>query len=197
MVTTEELYDNFRSYSPRLLPADDGVRAAVAVIVVDGQNPQLVITKRASRLRAHAGQWALPGGRLNPGEEPEAAARREAFEEVGVAIESEAGLGRLDDYRTRSGYVISPFVFWAPGPLTMTMDAREVDEVHLVPLRTIDVEPEYADYGPGQESVLRIPFGSRFIHAPTGAILFQFREVGLHARRTRVDNVQEPLFAWS
>jgi 8-oxo-dGTP pyrophosphatase MutT (NUDIX family) len=195
-VTHEELRQNLGSFSPRLLPSDEGVRAAVALIVVRGDQEQVILTRRATKLRAHPGQWALPGGRLQPGECAEEAARREAFEEVGVSLATGDRLGRLDDYKTRSGYIISPFVFGTPAPVTLTTDAREVAEVHLVPLSTVDVDPEYVDYGVGQESVLRMPFGGRFIHAPTGAILFQFREVGLHGRSTRVDAVEEPFFAW-
>jgi 8-oxo-dGTP pyrophosphatase MutT (NUDIX family) len=169
----------------------------VAVIVVDEPHPQVVLTLRSSRLRAHAGQWALPGGRLRPGEEPLEGACREAFEEVGVPLGPEHLLGRLDDYRTRSGFVISPFVFAVTGQVEWNAQVSEVEELHLVPMETLDVDPEFADYGAGQDCVLRIPFGDRFIHAPTGAILFQFREVGLHGRWARLEDVQEPVFAWA
>src|SRR5215831_16343425 len=89
--------------------------AAVAVTLctdADGE-PSFLLTRRASRLRNHAGQWALPGGRVDEGESVEEAARRELAEEPGVVVAAADVLGRLDDYQTRSGYVISPVVVWA------------------------------------------------------------------------------------
>ncbi|MCC7288578.1 MAG: CoA pyrophosphatase, partial [Burkholderiaceae bacterium] len=73
----------------------------------------LLLTRRAIDLRAHAGQWAMPGGRIDGNETPEAAALRELAEEVGLHLGEAAVLGRLDDYATRSGYVITPVVVWA------------------------------------------------------------------------------------
>ena len=88
--------------------------AAVAVAVVtDERGAGILLTKRAEKMRAHAGQWALPGGRLDAGETPEDAALRELSEEVGLTLSADVVLGRLDDYSTRSGYRITPVVMWA------------------------------------------------------------------------------------
>jgi len=104
-------------------------RAAVAVAVTEqghgadlaglpqhshwSDAPALLVTRRAKTLSSHAGQWALPGGRIDTGETPEAAALRELREEVNLVLDGSAVLGRLDDYSTRSGYVITPVVVWA------------------------------------------------------------------------------------
>ena len=80
-------------------------------------------------MRAHPGQFALPGGRLDEGESAEDAVLRELHEEIGVRVGRDAVLGRLDDYATRSGYVITPFVVWiadVPGPLRPSPDEVEV-----------------------------------------------------------------------
>src|SRR3954452_7637562 len=74
--------------------------------------PAVLLTRRAARLRAHASQWALPGGRVDEGEEPVDAALRELREELGLDLGESDVLGLLDDYPTRSGYVITPVVLW-------------------------------------------------------------------------------------
>jgi mutator protein MutT len=96
-------------------PAAELRPAAVALVLVadDEDRACFVITRRAADLRSHGGQWALPGGRIDPGESPEQAARRELEEEVCLELPAESVLGLLDDYPTRSGYVITPVVLWA------------------------------------------------------------------------------------
>ena len=94
----------------------------------------VLLTRRAAGLRRHGGQWALPGGRLDPGETPETAALRELEEEVGLTLPAGAILGCLDDFPTRSGFVITPVVVWGIGPAPLRPDPREVAAVYRVPL---------------------------------------------------------------
>ena len=93
----------------------------------------LLLTRRAAGLNAHAGQWAMPGGRIDDGETPEQAALRELVEEVGLQLSSDAICGRLDDYATRSGYVITPVVVWAGAARELTPNADEVASIHRIP----------------------------------------------------------------
>ncbi|MBN9278901.1 MAG: CoA pyrophosphatase, partial [Hyphomicrobium sp.] len=89
--------------------------AAVAIIVAAGEDPaeaSVLLTRRPQHLNRHAGQYALPGGRMDVGETPEAAALRETEEELGLYLASSAILGLLDDYATRSGFCITPVVIW-------------------------------------------------------------------------------------
>ena len=81
-------------------------------------------------MSAHPGQWAFPGGRVDEGETAEEAARREIEEEVGLCDLDL--LGRLDDYPTRSGYVITPFVFWAGAEAEPTANPDEVASIHRI-----------------------------------------------------------------
>src|SRR4051794_34930926 len=88
-------------------PAASGLkRAAVAIILAEAGAGEaaLLLTLRASGLRAHSNQWALPGGRCDEGETAVAAALREAEEEIGLRLRPGDVLGQLDDYPTRSGY---------------------------------------------------------------------------------------------
>src|SRR5947209_7546056 len=91
-------------------------RAAVALTLVEADDGSgetaFLLTRRSAHLRAHAGQWALPGGRCDPGETLEEAALRELEEELGVKLGPADILGVLDDYPTRSGYAITPVVAW-------------------------------------------------------------------------------------
>ena len=107
-------------------PPEGGRPAAVALVLLpdDEGRACFVLTRRAARLSAHAGQWALPGGRLDPGETAEEAARRELHEEVGLDLGPDAVLGALDDYPTRSGFVITPVVLWADNPGELTAESR-------------------------------------------------------------------------
>ena len=171
--------------------------AAVAVtLLLDDGVPAFLLTRRASSLRGHAGQWALPGGRADPGEEPGETARRELFEELGLGLGPDAELGLLDDYPTRSGYVITPVVLWAGAGADLEPNPAEVGELHRVPLSLIDVEPRFLTIPESDNPVIQLPLFGRFVHAPTGAVLHQFREVVLHGRATRVAHLEQPVFAW-
>jgi 8-oxo-dGTP pyrophosphatase MutT (NUDIX family) len=169
--------------------------AAVAITLVE-DGPSFLLTRRATTLRGHPGQWALPGGRADPGETPEQAARRELSEELGLALDAEAELGMLDDYPTRSGYVITPVVLWAGAQPELRPNPDEVGELHRVPLDDLDVEPRFVTIPESDAPVIQLPLLGALVHAPTGAVLHQFREVVLRGRDTRVAHLEQPVFAW-
>ena len=172
-------------------------QAAVAVCVTGSEGaPALLITRRASGMRAHAGQLALPGGRRDPGETAVQGALRELHEEVGLAVDPSDVLGVLDDYVTRSGYVMTPVVCWAGEVGALTGAEAEVAEVHQVPLAELDVEPRFIQVPESEAPVIQLPLFGRHVHAPTAAIIYQFCQVACRDRVTRVAGFEQPVFAW-
>ena len=161
--------------------------------------PCLLLTRRAASLRRHAGQWALPGGRLDAGESAESAALRELREEVGVAVTPGALLGRLDDYRTDSGFIIRPLVAWLGPARELKLDPTEVASAHRIPfseLARADA-PLLSAIEDSEHPVLRMPVGDDSIATPTAAMLYQFREWCLFDRDTSVQHFAQPVFARS
>jgi 8-oxo-dGTP pyrophosphatase MutT (NUDIX family) len=196
----ERLRENLTAFERTAHRDADLAEAAVALALVadDEGRPCFLITRRAARLRAHGGQWALPGGRIDAGESAEEAALRELDEEVGLALPGDAVLGALDDYPTRSGYVITPVVVWAEESRSLQPNPHEVAAVHRVPLAELDRSdvPRLRSIPESDRPVISVPLLGTHIHAPTAAILYQLREVAVWGRGTRVSQYEQPVFAW-
>lgn len=201
--------------APPQLPDGQGKgHAAVALAIIDegmgadlagmhrpatwSTEAALLLTRRSKHLRHHAGQWALPGGRIDPGETPEQAALRELHEEVGLLLDASLVLGRLDDFATRSGFVITPVLVWAGAARQIAPNPDEVASIHRIPLTEFlrSDAPMLDQEDHSEHKVLRMPVGNTWIAAPTAAILYQFREVCLEGRATRVAHFEQPAFAW-
>lgn len=183
----------------------DGGRPLTSAAVVlaiskqtDSENACIYLTLRSSKLRKHAGQFALPGGKLDPGETTQQAALRELSEELGLSLESSQVLGTLDDFPTRSGFVITPVVVWNNSTKALRPNPDEVARVHEIPLSEL-THPELASLEETATTpILSIypPSVGTTVYSPTAAIIFQFREVALLGSSTRVAHYEQPDFAW-
>ena len=158
-----------------------------------------LLCRRAAKLSAHAGQWALPGGRCDGGEKASEAALRELHEELGLLLGEDSVLGLLDDYVTRSGYVITPVVVWGGGDVDLVPDPGEVAHAYRIGLHELcrPDSPRFATIAESDRPVVEVPLGGDLIYAPTAAILVQFRWVAIEGRvDERVDDFEQPVFAW-
>ena len=175
-------------------------RAAVAIVLTEGDDNSdtaFLLTRRSASLRSHRAQWALPGGRCDAGETQVQAALRELHEELGLASSETDVLGMLDDYPTRSGYLITPVVVWADPAAAIVPNPDEVASVHRIGLDTIEAEDAFSFVSIPESTrrVIRFRLAGQQIHAPTAALIYQFREV-LAGRDTRVADLEQPVFAW-
>ena len=199
-----------------LLAADEAglKRAAVALAIIDegpgsglwglqrsghwSTEAALILTRRAASLRGHAGQWALPGGRIDADETPEQTALRELHEEVGLQLQPGDVMGRLDTFITRSGYAITPVVVWAGTARQLSPNPAEVASIHRIPVTEFlrADAPILEALDGSAHPVLKMPVGDNWIAAPTAALIYQFREVCVLGRATRVAHFEQPRFAW-
>ena len=187
---------------PRIAHDGEGLkRAAVAITLVEADDGSgetaFLLTRRAAEMRAHAGQWALPGGRCDPGESAGQAALRELAEELGLTLPDTNILGVLDDYPTRSGYAITPVIAWLDDARVITPNPHEVASVHFIRLDSIlrDDAIEFDTIPESPRPVIRMHIGDQHIHAPTAALVYQMREL-VAGRVTRVAGLEQPVFAW-
>ncbi|MFO1191774.1 MAG: CoA pyrophosphatase [Rhodoferax sp.] len=210
----ESITHRLREFDVRRATGTAGLRhAAVALAVVQegrgavipglaapagwSEQAALILTRRHTGLGSHAGQWALPGGRIDAGESPRQAALRELSEEVGLVLPEDAVLGELDDFVTRSGYVITPVVVWGGAARELVPQPQEVDSIHRIALSEFlrADAPWLEPIADSPHPVLCMPVGESWIAAPTAALLYQFRELCLCGRPTRVAHYEQPLFA--
>lgn len=188
-------------FKPSRVPVTgDPTKAAVALTVVNHDGEAcLIVTRRTPRLNAHSGQWALPGGRVDPGETVLMAARRELEEEVALNLPAKDILGTLDVYPTRSGYVITPVIFWSNAtPADLVASPDEVESIHMFgfsELMRLD-SPNLERIPESDREVLSMNYLDDVIYSPTAAMLYQFREVCLLGNETRVAHFDQPVFAW-
>ena len=200
---------------PLLAPDEAGLKRAAVALVITDEGPgsslwglqkseqwstqaALILTRRAKSLRGHAGQWALPGGRIDAGETPEQTALRELQEEVGLQLTEADILGRLDTFITRSGYAMTPVVLWAGEARTLLPNPAEVASIHRIRITEFlrADAPILEPLAGSEHPVLKMPVGDNWIAAPTAALIYQFREVCVLGRATRVAHFEQPLFAW-
>lgn len=181
----------------RMPGAGAGLKAAAVAIAVttdDAGRPAFFLTRRAPRLNSHSGQWALPGGRLDPGEDVVTAALREMDEEIGVRVAPGNVMGVLDDYITRSGYCMTPVVVWAGPETEAVANPDEVAQIFRIPLADAleDRFVEMLRVEGSEHPMVRINVVDRHMHAPTAAVVYQFREVCLAGRMTRAAHLLAP-----
>ena len=191
----ETILANLAAFPRRALDATDLRRAAVAIVVALHQGqPAYLLTRRAAGMRRNAGNYALPGGGFEPGEDAIDAAIRETAEEVGVQLARTDALGLLDDFATLGGHVVTPVVLWTADPLTLTPDPTEVQDAWFAPIEDLHhpEAPRSEPHPDGGEPILRMPMQGQWINPPTAAWLYQFREVALAGRHTRVHAVGQP-----
>jgi len=185
---------NLAAFERRAADGADLRRAAVAILLspLEGRTTY-VLTRRALTLRRGAGNYALPGGNFEPGEDAVAAAIRETAEELGVQTQPRQVLGLLDDFVTLGGHVVTPVVLWSARSLTLALDPVEVHEAWRLPISELDhPQSPVSEINPQGAPILKMFARGQWINPPTAALLYQFREVALHGRATRVIDIGQP-----
>ncbi len=160
------------------LPPGRVLRPAAVLIAIweRPQGAQVILTKRSSHLQHHPGQIAFPGGKIDAGDAgPEAAALREAHEEIGLDPASVQVLGRLAPHETVTGFTITPILSHVRHDFTPIPEAGEVDEVFTVPLSHLLNPAAYAIERRRWRGEWRrfyaVPYGPYYIWGATARIL--------------------------
>lgn len=160
------------------LPPGRKLRPAAVLVAVSvaGGAPRVLLTKRASHLKHHPGQIALPGGKVDAGDGgPEAAALREAHEEVGLPCAAVTILGRLPGHETVTGYAVVPILACITVPFDPVPEAGEVAEVFDVPLdhvtRAAAYRVESRRWRGQKRHYFALPFGPYYIWGATARVL--------------------------
>jgi len=180
-------------FERRETPSPQTPAAVAIVILMDGGVPILPIFQRPQEMSRHAGQMALPGGRVHAGEGAEDCALRELAEELGVSAATVDVLGKLDDFDTRSGFTITPVVVWSGAEVASLHPSRaEVARLFLVGGPELRQAVAAASQRPPDQFSLRLSEVEVF--APTAAMLYQFSEVALDGRSCRVADFHQPLW---
>lgn len=198
--TRQQIFENIGLFADERQTLDEHRHAAVAVTIMNhGGEASVIATRRSPRLKEHSGQWALPGGRVDAGETAVQAALRELHEEINLELGEEHILGSLDDYVTRSGYVITPVVVWANViEQELKPNPDEVASIHAFTFTELARKdsPNLERIPQSDREVLSMNYLDDVIYAPTAALLYQFREVAIRGQATRVLHYDQPLFAW-
>ena len=155
------------------LPPGRSLRPAAVLLALWGRD--VILTKRASHLKHHPGQIALPGGKQEAGESPEVAALREADEEIGLTAQNVTVLGRLAAHETVTGFQVTPVLGQVRADFTPRPDPQEVEEVFTVPLALLLDPARYAVEGRYWRGQFRryyaLPWGPYYIWGATARIL--------------------------
>lgn len=193
-----QVADRVAGLQRRPVTDPDARAAAVTLVIAERDGVQGIwLMKRPATMRRHAAQYALPGGRLDPGEDEITAGLRELHEELGIELEPSSVIGLLDDYRTRSGFVMTPVVCWGGEPdVEPVPNPDEVAQLFFVSFDELLVEPRFLTIPQSPRPVIQLPIVGALVHAPTAAVIYQFAEVVLRGRHTRVDGFEQPVFAW-
>ena len=196
----QTITDNLSAHN-RIDSTNDALRkASVGIIVVGNDKGEagFILTRRGKGLRNHSYQYALPGGRIDPGETREETVLREINEEIGITVSKDQILGCLDEYETRSGFSITPVVLWVNDLSALEAEPGEVEEIFIIDIEELfrADSPKWVSIEESDKEVLQLPIRNRLIHAPTAALLLQFKEVALLGNFMRTDHIEEPVWAW-